>query len=301
MSAHNLLTEREYYLGFSVFTGIGPVRFKLLKNHFGNAKAIWNSSRAELSNIKLGNKLTFQYLEFRNKFSIGNFKKTLQKQKINYLIPTDELYPALLKEIADPPLVLYIKGNPERLLKMNFMIAIIGTRKMTDYGRLVASKITADLVFNNVTIVSGMALGIDSVAHRTALEYNGLTVAVLGSGIDVIYPFSNSGLYKDIIEKNGLVVSEYPPGQRATKTSFPARNRIISGMSRAVVVVEGALGSGSLITASYAADQGREVFAVPGPVTSRTSAAAAYLLKNGAALAQNAQDIIRELKQSNTS
>ena len=166
---------------------------------------------------------------------------------------------------------------------------------MTTYGKNATVKIVRELVFNKMTVVSGMARGIDTVAHKTALENSGYTIAVLGTGIDVIYPPENADLYRQIINQNGLVVSEYPPGLKPTKSSFPLRNRIISGLSQGVLVIEGRRQSGALISARYALDQGREVFAVPGPINSPTSEGTAYLIKQGATVVSGVTDILEEL------
>lgn len=207
---------------------------------------------------------------------------------------TDSKYPGLLKEIPDPPVVLYVRGRGEKI-HLARTIAVVGTRRITDYGRTVTQKLVRDLVGKGYTIVSGMALGVDAVAHHEAIKAGGKTIAVLGCGIDIIYPSSNTDLYWDIVRGHGAVVSEFPPGVRPDKKRFVTRNRIISGLSLGVVVIEGAEHSGTLITAKYAAEQGREVFAVPGPITSPYSRAAAILLKNGAKLVESADDIIEEL------
>lgn len=203
-------------------------------------------------------------------------------------------YPRLLKEIPDPPQVLYVRGNFEKI-SFNKTIAVVGTRQVTPYGREVTRKLVTDLVKKGFTIVSGMALGVDTVAHWAAIAAGGKTIAVLGCGIDIIAPASNARLYWAIVNGGGVVVSEIPPGVRTDKKQFVTRNRIISGLSLGVVVVEGDKHSGALITAKYAAEQGREVFAVPGPITSIYSRAPAILLQNGAKLVQSADDILEEL------
>lgn len=203
-------------------------------------------------------------------------------------------YPRLLKEIPDPPNILYVRGRGAKI-NLTKTIAVVGSRHPTQYGIFVTKKIVRDLVHRGFTIVSGLATGIDTVAHETAIAAEGKTIAVLGCGIDIIAPPSNARLYWDIIDGHGVVVSEIPPGIRTDKKRFVTRNRIISGLSLGVVVTEGAKKSGTLITARFAAEQSREVFAVPGPVTSVNSGAASYLLKNGAKLVESADDIIEEL------
>jgi DNA processing protein len=206
----------------------------------------------------------------------------------------DKRYPRLLAEIPDPPEKLYIDGTGTKI-NLNNTIAVVGTRDMTSYGRLVTTRLVRELVRMGYTIVSGLARGIDTVAHQTTIETGGKTIAVLGCGIDIISPPCNATLYWDIIHGHGAVVSEIAPGIRTSKQRFVTRNRIISGLSRGVVVIEGTQHSGTLITAKYAAEQGREVFAVPGPITSTYSRAASILLKNGAKLVESADDIVEEL------
>lgn len=206
----------------------------------------------------------------------------------------DAQYPPLLKEIPDPPALLWVRGADPAIFASR-CIAVVGTRRMTEYGASMTRTLVTDLVRLGYVIVSGMAAGIDTVAHRTAIAAGGKTVAVLGCGIDIIAPAVNASLYRAIAGGGGCIVTEIAPGIRTPVTKFVTRNRIISGLSLGVVVVEGSGYSGSLITAKYAAEQGREVFAVPGPVTSPTSRAPAILLKNGAKLVESAGDIIEEL------
>ncbi|OGG23805.1 DNA protecting protein DprA [Candidatus Gottesmanbacteria bacterium RIFCSPLOWO2_01_FULL_43_11b] len=203
-------------------------------------------------------------------------------------------YPRLLAEISDPPDVLYVKGDLATV-NLEKTIAVVGTRTMTPYGRKITKHLVTDLVKKGFTIVSGMAIGVDSIAHQSAIDKGGKTIAVLGCGVDIIFPPSNARLYWNIVNGNGVVVSEIPPGTRTSKEQFVTRNRIISGLSLGVVVIEGSDHSGALITAKYAAEQGREVFAVPGPITSKMSQATNILLKNGAKLVESADDIIEEL------
>ncbi len=203
-------------------------------------------------------------------------------------------YPRLLREISDPPVVLYVRGTGSKI-NLEKIIAVVGTRHPTAYGRNITKKLVTDLVALGYTIVSGLAYGVDAVAHQTAIDAGGKTIAVLGCGIDIIAPPVNTDLYWAIVRGHGAIVSEIPPGVRTDKQRFVTRNRIISGLSLGVLVTEGARNSGSLITANYAASQGREVFAVPGSVTNVYSGATSFLLKNGAKLVESADDIIEEL------
>lgn len=203
-------------------------------------------------------------------------------------------YPRLLKEIPDPPEMLYVRGRGSKI-NLEKTIAVVGTREVTPYGKEVTKRLVEELVTKGFVIVSGLAQGVDAVAHESTIAHGGKTIAVLGCGIDIIYPTRNASLYWKIIHGNGAVVSEFGVGVKTEVKRFITRNRIISGLSLGVVVIEGDEHSGSLITAKYAAEQGREVFAVPGPITSKYSRATSILLKNGAKLVESADDIIEEL------
>lgn len=287
------MDEKKYWLGFSVFNGIGPKRFKLLYDYFGSARKIWQAKREKLLSTGLPEKIIDDLIRFRQKFNPEFYSSWLEKKQIKFLTLSDKNYPKNLKQIDDAPFVLYYKGEIKK--EDGLAIGVVGTRRPTIYGKEVTENLVADLVGCGLTIVSGMARGIDSIAHKTALENGGRTIAVFACGVDVIYPPENKKLSEEII-KNGAVVSEFPPGTKPSLGSFPYRNRIISGLSLGVLVTEGAERSGSLITASRAAEQGREVFAVPGPITSRMSGATAKLLKDGAKLVRNVSDILEELK-----
>lgn len=215
----------------------------------------------------------------------------LQKQKINFFLSSDKEFPNLLKEISSTPLSLYIKGQIPQDMPC---IAIVGTRKVSQYGKLVTEKIVQELVQYNFVIVSGLAYGVDTIAHKTALENQGQTIAVLGSGLDNIFPYTNRKLAQKIIEQ-GCLISEYPLGTRALKYHFPWRNRIISGLSAATVVIEAPEKSGSLITARFALEQNREVFAIPGSIFNKNSAGTNNLIKQGAQLVSQIEDILDEL------
>ncbi len=289
-------SELKYWLGFSSFPGIGPLRFKLLLNYFGSAEKAWNAEVKTLLEIGLGEKLTQKFDHFRNTFLLDDYIRDLEKKEITVLTIKDKSYPKLLSQISDAPFLIYARGDLSVLNEVQPRIGVVGTRKITGYGEEVTRKITQGLVDAGVTIVSGMAYGVDTVAHQTAVENGGKTIAVLGCGVDIIHPRVNTTLYWQIIKKHGIVMSEFPVGMYADKGMFPARNRIISGLSLGTVVTEGASDSGSLITARYAAEQGREIFAVPGPITSYLSAGPTILLKQGAKLVTEAQDILEELK-----
>jgi DNA processing protein len=208
----------------------------------------------------------------------------------------DKEYPELLKKIPEYPKTLYFRG---KILPKENCFAIVGTRRCSDYGKQIALEIGEDLIKSGLTIISGLAEGIDTHAHLSAVKRKKRTIAVLGTGLDEksIYPQTNLKLVKKILETGGCLISEYPPGTRGSKFSFPKRNRIISGMSLGVLVVEAKRKSGSLITAMWAKRQGKKVFAVPGHIHSLNSEGCHYLIKKGAILAENANDILKELKR----
>lgn len=291
--------EKKCWLGFSAFPGIGPLRFKLLYGYFGSAQKAWHADVKMLLKIGLGEKLTQKFDHFRKTFLLDDYIKDIKKKDIKVVTVKDKEYPGLLSQISDAPYLIYVRGDLSVLTEVQPHIGVVGTRKITSYGEIATRQITAGLVTAGMTIVSGMAYGVDTVAHQSAIDNNGKTVAVLGCGVDKIHPKVNTTLYWQIVKKYGAVISEFPVGMYADIGLFPARNRIISGLSLGVVVTEGAFDSGALITARYAAEQGREVFAVPGPITSDLSRGPTILLKQGAKLVTEAKDILEELNIKN--
>ncbi len=215
-------------------------------------------------------------------------------EEIKKISIEDKNYPRLLKEIKEPPKILYVKGE---IFSEENCFGIVGTRRCTGYGKQIAEELAADLIDAGLTIVSGMAKGIDTVAHRETVKRGKRTIAVLGSGIDErsIYPQENLKLAREIVKNGGAVISEFPPGDKGLPFHFPQRNRIISGLSLGVLVVEAKMKSGAMITASWAADQGRDVFAIPGPINMPTSDGPNYLIKQGAKLVTDINDILEEL------
>jgi len=285
--------NREYWLALSCIEGLNPSVLIRLIRHFKTAEALSRACKEELlqfpgMNAELAGSIV-------DAFSSGphtEVLRTMERLQISYLTYDDRRYPPLLKNIHDPPVVLYCQG--ELLQEDMKSIALVGARKATMYGKNVARKLACDLAHSGITVVSGMARGIDSWAHRGALDGGGRTIAVLGCGIDQSYPPENRNLKKDIIE-NGAVISEYPPGTPPLKHHFPARNRIIAGMTLGTVVAEAGLRSGSLITAEFAMEAGREVFAVPGSILSDENRGGHSLLKDGAGLVESVSDITTEL------
>jgi DNA processing protein len=289
--------ERSYWLGFSVFSGIGPVKFNLLLSRFESAKGAWSAPESDLV-LVLGKALLPKFLNFRESFSLQKYEKELREKKVSCLILKDKEYPELLKQAKKAPFVLYIKGKIE-VLQDQKTIGVVGARKTTHYGREVTKLLTQELVLSGFTIVSGMAFGVDAVAAQTAMDCGGKTIAVLGNGVDICHPITNKNIYDQIVRENGVIVSEVPIGQQPSKGLFPARNRIIAGLSQGVLVTEGSEDSGSLITASDAFLLNRPVFAVPGPITSSMSKGPYKLIEKGAKLVTSVEDILIELKTKN--
>ncbi len=291
--------ERDYWLGFSIFPGVGPKRFKTLLDYFSTAKEAWNASESELIESGLGEQLTEKFLAYRSHFSLESYFQKLQQKSVVYLTLIDSEYPQLLRNSHNPPFVLFVKGEYTFNDPQNHMtVGIVGTRRITSYGRQVTEMVTGTLVENGCVIVSGLAIGVDTVAHQTTIHCRGKTVAVLGCGVDCCNPSTNQYLYDEILATGGAVISEFPLGQAPTKGSFPSRNRIIAGLSKAVIVTEGAEDSGALITAQDAFVDNRKVFAVPGPITSSLSKGPNSLFSKGAVVVTSGQDVLRELGMS---
>ncbi len=281
-----------YWIGFSRVPGIGPSRFQKLIDYFGNANEAWHANPGELSAIGLDKRSIVSFVSARQKVDLDAEMRRIEKLAVTVLTWDDPDYPSLLKQIADPPFVLYVRG--ELLPRDEWAVAVVGTRSASIYGKEVSRKLSSGMASAGVTIVSGLALGIDTQAHRAAIDADGRTIAVLGSGVDVIYPSSNRQLAEKIIE-HGAIVSEFPVGTRPDSGNFPRRNRIISGLSLGVLMVEGAVHSGARITIDYALAQGRETFAVPGNIFSRGSAGPNRLIQQGAKLVTGIGDILEEL------
>lgn len=288
-----MVKEDIYYLGFSVFPGIGPKRFDQLLSFFGDAKSAWEGSAKDVETI-LGSALTHQFTTFRTAFEAKAYAKVLEDKNIVFLSVKNSDYPVLLRQIPHPPFVVYVKGDLS-VLSHDEAIGVVGTRKVTDYGRQVTEDITKGLIAEGFVIVSGLALGVDGIAHKTAIENNGKTIAVLGSSVDYCTPREHQQLYETILQGHGCVVSQFALNEHVGKGNFPARNRIIAGLSQAVLVTEGAEDSGALYTAEDAKGLGRPVFAIPGPITSSLSKGTNNLIKQGAIPISDAQEILDTL------
>jgi DNA processing protein len=294
MEAAGLDSERElqYWVGFHRIPGVGSATLLALKEAFGSLRVAWEASPADLRSIGLNGSAAQAIAEGRRGIDPVDEIDRIHSAGISILAIDNPDYPRLLREIPHAPALLYVRG--ELKVEDELAVAMVGTRKATAYGADMARRIAFDFGKSDVTVVSGLALGIDTVAHHAALDSGGRTIAVMGSGLDIIYPARNRRLAENVVN-HGALVSEYPLGTRPDARNFPARNRIISGLSRGVVVVEAPLKSGALITASFAADQGREVYAVPGSARSPSSSGCHRLIREGATLVTSARQVMEEM------
>ncbi|MDP3016791.1 MAG: DNA-processing protein DprA, partial [Deltaproteobacteria bacterium] len=282
-----------YWLALNFVPGVGAVFIKRLLDRFQTPEAVFQASMKELLEVEgLGVKVASEIRKGPSEQAVKNELSSLEKSGGRIITLKDEVYPPRLRDIYDPPALLYLKGELKK--EDELAVSIVGSRKTTPYGRWITEKISQTLVRYGVTIVSGMARGVDSVAHWGAISGGGRTLAVLGCGVDVVYPPENRNLFSKIIEQ-GAVLSEFPMGSPPEGGHFPKRNRIISGLSMGVVVVEAGPDSGSLITANYALEQGREVFAIPGNVGADGSRGTNRLIKDGAKLVESSEDILEEI------
>ncbi len=284
--------NRFAWLALYMIPGLGNTVLKRLIQAFGDPETVFSAGMTELMNVEgmrkdIARKIMDRALDREAEGELRN----AEKYHARIVAYTDPSYPALLREIHNPPMILYVKGK-EIPLTQTF-VGVVGSRNPTHYGRKAAERIGSGLARRGAGVVSGLARGIDSAAHRGCLMGKGFTIGVVGTGIDVVYPASNKTLFKQI-EENGAIVSEFVTGTPPEPKNFPIRNRIISGLSRGTAVVEATRKSGSLITASLALDQGRDVFAVPGSIDSFKSTGAHFLIKQGAKLIENADDILDE-------
>ncbi len=281
-----------YWVGFSKVAGIGPLRFKKLLDYFGTVEDAWKANPGELSAIGLDKRSIVSLVTTRQAIDLAAEMHRLETQSVTVLTWDDEDYPPVLRAIPDPPFVLYVRG--QILPRDEWALAVVGTRNASVYGKDAARMLVNGLATSGITIVSGLALGIDTQAHRAAIDAGGRTIAVMGCGVDTIYPQRNRKLGEAIIE-NGAIVSEFPLGTKPESGNFPRRNRIISGLSLGVLMVEGAEQSGARITIDYALEHGRETFAVPGNIFSRGSQGPNKLIQQGAKLVTRIGDILEEL------
>ena len=290
------LDELAYWVAFSRILGIGPIRFKLLLDYFHeDIAAAWKADSKELAQAGLDTKTIDGFLKQRTTSKPQQELEKLERLRIRVLTLKDKDYPDLLKELINAPPVLYIAGTFKKE-EDRFALGIVGTRKVSSYGRQVTEQFARELAEGKVTVVSGLAHGIDTIAHTATLDAGGRTLAVLASGLDTIYPADNLGLARRIVESGqGALVTEFPLGIKPDGRNFPARNRIISGLSQGILVTEAPKQSGALITANFALEQGREVFGVPNSIYSPGSVGVNKLIQDGAHLVTNVQDILMAL------
>jgi len=284
--------DAKYWVGFSIIPGIGRVRLTQLENYFGNLEDAWQATPTELKNAGLDKSSIRSVTSWRPKISLDAELEKLECYGVKLFTCHDQAYPSRLKEIYDYPPVLYVRGT--LLPEDEWCLAVVGTRRATVYGRQVTEEIVTDLAQNKITIVSGLARGIDSVAHNAALEAGGRSIAVFACGLDTVYPKENANLARRIIQQ-GALISEYPLGTKPRTDYFPRRNRIMSGLSLGVLVTEAGDSSGALITANLALEQNREVFAIPGSILSPASKGTNHLIQEGAKLVRDFTDILEEL------
>ena len=288
--------EKLFWIWLNNIPGIGARRFYKLMECYDSPKRLFYAAEKDLgpaANI-LGDKIMASLRELRRDDALENARTIMRHSDLKILTLLSPTYPPLLKTIYDPPPVLYCMGNPLR--SDHPAIAVVGSRRSSEYGRMAARKVSCELARLGVTVVSGMARGIDTMAHKGALDADsGYTIAVLGGGVDYIYPAENTALYYSILS-HGTVISEFPPGTAPVPGNFPARNRIVSGLSCGLLVVEAGLKSGALITVDCALDQGREVYALPGNISSPYSLGTNKLLKEGAKMVTSAEDILEDLR-----
>jgi DNA processing protein len=288
------MTSREALVALNMIEGVGPVRVRQLLNHFGDVTAVFRASRNEILAVRgIGREVGESITNWEKNVDLAGELKRVEEYGCHIVTQEDENYPELLREIYDPPIVLYVKGDLRPSDKNG--VAIVGSRQTTSYGIEVARKFGYQLGYIGVTVVSGGARGIDTAAHQGTLSAKGRTICVLGTGINIVFPPENRELFERI-SASGAVVTQYPFNRNADKQSFAIRNRIVAGMTLGTVVVEANLTSGALITANFATEYGRQVFAVPGRIDSPRSKGCHELIKKGAKLCEGAEDILSEFE-----
>ncbi len=273
------MDQKAYWVGFNLVKGIGAVRLQALIDYFGDLQVAWKAPTDAFRSAGLSARIIENLQKVRKEIDPQQFLAHIQRQGVQVMTWMDAQYPSLLKEIDQPPPVLYMLGQYQ--VEDEWAVAIVGTRRVTAYGRQVAEEIATTLARNGLTVVSGLARGVDAIAHQAALNAGGRTIAVLGSGVDRIYPPEHKKLSEQVAA-HGCVLSDYAPGTPPDGQNFPPRNRIISGFSKATIVIEAGQTSGALITARFAVEQGREVFAVPGPIHALQSQGTNNLISQGA-------------------
>ncbi len=287
------MDEKAYWVGFNLVRGVGAVRVKNLLDHFGKLEIAWDAPAGALISAGLPTRVVENFLVVRKQVNLEVVMQRVADSGVQVITWDDAIYPRRLKEIDQPPPVLFVRGSIN--VEDDWAVSVVGTRRVTPYGRQVASEIARYLAQNGVTVVSGLARGVDAIAHQTAMQAGGRTLAILGSGVDTIYPPEHRKLAEDI-SRQGAVISDYPLGTQPESRNFPPRNRIIAGLSLATIVVEAGETSGALITAEFAVEQGRDVFAVPGSILTPQSEGTNRLIEQGARPLLRMSEILESLK-----
>ena len=282
------------WIALNMTPGVGPRAATKLLERFGSAGAVFHAKRTELESLRMRPETIESIIKREFEEKAGDELERVKGLDGDILILDDGSYPSYLREIADPPVTLYVRGDWQGCFDLP-AVAVIGSRMCSTYGENAAEMLSRDLASRGICIISGLARGIDTAAHKGAMRGGGKTIAVMGTGIDAVYPKENTRLVREILDSGGAIVSQFPLGTPPLKDNFPYRNRIISGLSLGVLIVEATERSGSLITARLATEQNREVMAVPGNITSRNSFGTNYLIKAGAKLVQQWQDVVAEL------
>jgi len=282
----------KYLLALGLYPKIKSDNWLKICTHDNDYESIWNAKETQLNNFGFSANNALDFIQFRYKTNPDKVLENYQKHEINYVTLNDSKYPKLLKEIYNPPFIIYYTGKLPDSDGIN--ISVVGARKYTDYGRRVTYDISADLSKSGVIIISGLALGLDAIAHNACLDQNGITIAVLASGLDNVCPQTNRHIADKIIKNGGALISEKPVGTQIFKHSFPARNRIISGLSNGVLITEASEHSGTLHTASFAIEQNRNIYAVPGPIYNEMAKGPNNLIKRGAKPVSSAADILED-------
>ena len=284
--------DRPYYLAFNYFNKIGAVALKRLEKYFPNLDSAFRANGYDLLRAGLGDKLSAEFIAWRRSFCLEQAIEDLRREGISFMTWNESSYPRYLREISSPPPVLYFKGGLSG--DDTSRLAVVGARKHSAYGEKIIQTLIPNLAKQGIEIISGLALGIDSLAHQSALDAGGKTIAFLGSGLmeDMVYPYQNRRLAENIIQSGGALVSEFSPRTPPYKQNFPRRNRLIAGLAQATLVVEAGQKSGSLITASYALEENREVLAVPGNIFSPLAVGSNWLIKSGAKTITGPNDIL---------
>lgn len=286
------MEDLKYWIWFSRLENLTPKTLIMLLEKFGTPINLFNKTREQLLKENIKEKYIDKIINPIYRENLNNYIEYMKKNCIDIITIYDEYYPEKLKQIYDPPVMLYIKGKKE-ILKGK-AVSIVGCRNSSKYGENISKKIAYNLSLNNINIVSGLAKGIDSFAHIGALEAKGKTIAVVGCGLDIVYPRENTNLFNNIIKQGGAVISEYIIGTKPLAYNFPRRNRIISGLSDSVIVVEAKEKSGTLITADFALEQGKEIYAVPGNIDNPNSYGTNELIKQGAKVLTSIKDILED-------